>query len=147
MPDVSSLLARLRDLPMTVGTPSYVRVDDPLCRTSIFEDIPRAEKDAFVAGAVAEPPCDRAVGCLVGMAVGDAVGGPLEFMAARDDAAAGAPGALTRSPCGRRSAPGVLASGQGERIGAVEQPREDDRVGRRTEVSRRRRISEACRGG
>jgi ADP-ribosyl-[dinitrogen reductase] hydrolase len=86
-----ALLARLHDIPMTIGRASYVRDDGPLSRESIFQDIPRAEKDAVVADGVRDGARDRAVGCIVGMAIGDALGHPLEFLPAVDPPATGAP--------------------------------------------------------
>lgn len=75
-----ALLERLHDVPMRVGKASYIRDEGPLARASIFQDIPRVEKDAVVAAAIRDPRRDRAVGCIVGMAVGDAIGHPLEFL-------------------------------------------------------------------
>jgi ADP-ribosyl-[dinitrogen reductase] hydrolase len=83
---VSSLaiLDRLSDLPIRVGDPPAARAGHALGRASIFDGIPRSERDAVVAAALADPRRDRAAGCLVGMAIGDAVGAPLEFLPVQD---------------------------------------------------------------
>jgi ADP-ribosylglycohydrolase len=86
-----TFLERLHDIPMTIGKASYVRDDGPLSRESIFQEIPRAEKEVVVEAGVRDGKRDRAVGCLVGMAVADAVGHPLEFLPAVDPPATGAP--------------------------------------------------------
>jgi hypothetical protein len=41
---------------------------------SPYQNVPREEKDEIVAKSVEYKRLDRAVGCIVGMAVGDAVG-------------------------------------------------------------------------
>ena len=45
-----------------------------LCRWSIFKQVPQKAKDEIVSAGCANPKIDRAVGCMVGMAVADAVG-------------------------------------------------------------------------
>lgn len=51
---------------------------------SPYQNVLREEKDEIVAKSVENKRLDRAVGCIVGMAVGDAVGHPLEFLPAVD---------------------------------------------------------------
>eukprot|EP00301_Raphidiophrys_heterophryoidea_P002840 c11310_g1_i3.p1 GENE.c11310_g1_i3~~c11310_g1_i3.p1 ORF type:complete len:610 (-),score=118.29 c11310_g1_i3:95-1924(-) len=55
-----------------------------LCKHSPFERISPALKQSFIAAALLLPMADKAIGCLVGCAVGDSVGAPLEFLPAQD---------------------------------------------------------------
>jgi len=72
------LLQSLLDLsPLDVGEGAR-----DLQRFSIFGAIPYAARDVFLAHALENAEADRAVGAMVGMAVGDAVGQPLEFVPA-----------------------------------------------------------------
>ncbi len=52
---------------------------------SPFQDISREEKDKLVATSVEDVQLDRAMGCIVGMAVGDALGHHPEFLPAVDE--------------------------------------------------------------
>jgi ADP-ribosyl-[dinitrogen reductase] hydrolase len=54
------------------------------CSYSPYQNIPLEEKDEIIAKFTEDKRLDRAVGCMVGMAVGDAVGHPLEFLPACD---------------------------------------------------------------
>jgi len=47
---------------------------------SIFHSIPQVDRDLFISMALADAIVDRAVGAMVGMAVADALGAPLEFV-------------------------------------------------------------------
>merc|ERR1719367_1686541 len=62
-----------------------VRENLDLQRFTVFEAIPQADCDSFLAAVLEnEPAADRAIGALVGLAVSDAVGAPLEFLPACD---------------------------------------------------------------
>lgn len=86
-----ALLSYLRDIPLEIGTATLMREPSPLCRVSIFDAIPREHEDAVVAAALADTARDRAIGCIVGMALGDALGAPLELLPAVDPPCPGAP--------------------------------------------------------
>lgn len=51
---------------------------------SIFEAVPAADRTAILRQAYQDPFAERAVGALLGMAVGDSVGAPLEFASVLD---------------------------------------------------------------
>lgn len=91
MSPLEEILAALLQPPLTVGRRTLLRVEDPLCRFTPFRDVPRPARAALLDEVLDDPRGDRAVGCLVGMAVGDGVGCPLEFQSAVDPPAPGHP--------------------------------------------------------
>jgi ADP-ribosyl-[dinitrogen reductase] hydrolase len=86
----SRLCERLHDIAMVVGESTCDREASPLCAYSPFAPIAAADKQDFVAAAARDPGADRAMGCMVGMAVGDALGHPLEFLPVVDEPGPGA---------------------------------------------------------
>jgi len=86
--NMTSYFDRLKDsldfIPMQVVEDCWSGAKAPLCSYSPYANIAGEQKRALVAEATADPSCDRAVGCVVGMAVADAVGHPLEFLPAVD---------------------------------------------------------------
>ena len=48
-------------------------------------------REQMVARSIGDRRCDRAVGCLMGLAIGDAIGSPLEFLPAVDNSTPGMP--------------------------------------------------------
>ena len=80
--DINHVMERADFVKMEVGDelwkmPHY-------CSYSPYQNIPVEEKIELVAKYTGNKTLDRAVGCIVGMAVGDAVGHPLEFLPACD---------------------------------------------------------------
>jgi len=58
--------------------------EDDLCDFSIMQVVPREHKRALVERCKAIPSLDRAMGAFCGLAVGDALGHPFEFIPATD---------------------------------------------------------------
>lgn len=85
------LCEELRDIPLEIGRPEYCTDNNSLCRVSIFQRIPPTVRDSLIKKAVTETKRDRAIGCLMGLAVGDTVGSPLEFLPVLDPPVLGAP--------------------------------------------------------
>lgn len=78
---LSSIIHRIRSNPvqLTVGSP-----DRDLCDYSILDCVEQNEKDRILTEVGQDSYGNRAIGCMVGMAVGDSVGAPLEFLPAVD---------------------------------------------------------------
>lgn len=83
--------AALRRAPLAVEAASAGRFEE-LVDFSCFAEVSMAERRELLVAASAVPGADRAAGALVGLAVGDALGAPFEFMATVDEP--GASGAL-----------------------------------------------------
>lgn len=75
---IKHIVERLEFAPMEVADEMWKR--PYYCSYSPFQHIPQGEKDEIIALTASDSHLDRAVGCIVGMAVGDAVGQPLEFL-------------------------------------------------------------------
>jgi len=58
-----------------------------LCGYSPYSKIKTQECEALVKATISTPRGDRAIGCLCGMAIADAIGAPLEFLPVVDDPA------------------------------------------------------------
>ena len=75
---------KIRPVPIEIDRElSHPRWDRGTSRIadSIFQDVDQADKDRLVELTVAQPRVgDRALGALVGLAVGDWMGAPLEFL-------------------------------------------------------------------
>lgn len=86
--DIGAIIQRVRfnARELTVGNPdlSGSAMTRPwptdLCDYSILDCVKQDEKDCILAEVEKDPRGDRAIGCMVGMAVGDSVGAPLEFL-------------------------------------------------------------------
>lgn len=79
--NLSSIFSRLVWRPIIVD---YNAEEDSLNAYSILEDISFEEKQLIVKQGMQNPLYDRAMGSMVGLAVGDACGAPMEFLPAVD---------------------------------------------------------------
>ena len=63
----------------------------------MFHRVSNSDRDALVASVTTESTCgDRAVGCIMGMAIGDAIGAQLEFLPVTDEPNPSAAFSLTK---------------------------------------------------
>jgi len=89
--DLHKLLVELRNLKLDIRELTVLSLEDPSVRTALVDytmmsHIPTEKGRELIGRAVvALPELDRAMGAVVGMAVGDAVGAPLEFLDVVDD--------------------------------------------------------------
>lgn len=91
MPAARAIVEKMHRAPLHVGSQA-----PDLQRFTIFEGISTTERDSFLAAVLdREPMADRALGALVGLAVSDAVGAPLEFMDACNTGSLFDPNTLT----------------------------------------------------
>ncbi|KAK3267356.1 hypothetical protein CYMTET_24085 [Cymbomonas tetramitiformis] len=79
--NLSSIFSRLAWRPIIVDCTAE---EDSLNAYSILEDISLEEKQLIVKQGIQSSLYDRAMGSMVGLAVGDACGAPLEFLPAAD---------------------------------------------------------------
>jgi hypothetical protein len=81
--EAAAKAAQLEVWPPVVLSPEAE--DDPVARRwskySMVQSVGLGERSALAAARAVLPQLDRAVGSMVGMAVGDAVGAPLEYAA------------------------------------------------------------------
>ena len=56
-----------------------------LCGYSPYSKIKTEECEELVRATISTPRGDRAIGCICGMAIADAIGAPLEFLPVVDD--------------------------------------------------------------
>jgi len=112
-PSASELLARLRAVAMRVAEKSKAARSRPLSvggaadgltglvDFSILSGVSPAERTALLEAAAMVPGADRAAGALVGLAVGDGLGAPFEFLPCVDDAGEGGASVDLASLCSR----------------------------------------------
>jgi len=77
-----------KERPMPIGGGGGYHRDEarhPLFKYSIFDDVPKDLKAQLLAAAKKDPSCDRAMGTMCGMALGDAYGHMFEFQPAVDE--------------------------------------------------------------
>jgi len=84
----SSLLERVNKLWPNLDASDMMhlaRRKGNLCSYSPYSKIKTEECEALVKATIRTPKGDRAIGCICGMAIADAIGAPLEFLPVVDD--------------------------------------------------------------
>ena len=85
--DVMNIMKQLDVRPTGIFSPaSSDQLRESWANYSMFHRVSKSDRDALVASVTTESACgDRAVGCIMGMAIGDAIGAQLEFLPVTDE--------------------------------------------------------------